>query len=387
MRIYLLLAVAPFLLGSNPAYADRWRVQPNASLETRYDDNVRFVREDAQAGFSNAINAAVRATRSSEASDAGIYLGLGGTRYPDYSDLDNSRGFAGLDLGYQLERQRFRFGARFESLSTLYSEVATTGLVQVNSQQNSWQVNPGWSYDLSERSALDLAVTYLDVSYDDDSDVPFSGYRVGSVKLGGKYSVTERFELNGSVGYGRYEAQRVTNQYDNVDVFLGASYQHSERSSFTLKVGLRSTEQTVDGPNGRRLTDGSSGPVYNLTYFRDFESGGGIRLEARRELAPSGSAQVLDTTGLLADLSLPLSRRWGIGVTADGYRNRSPSGEQGLEDRTYASVAPRLAFEIDESWRLSAGYRFRWQERQEVPGEAISNAVFLTLNWTRPWDL
>jgi hypothetical protein len=76
-----------------------------------------------------------------------------------------------------------------------------------------------------------------------------------------------------------------------------------------------------------------------------------------------------------------------LGLDASAYHNRRPDGREGVDDRTYASVAPSLDYRIDEYWWLSAGYRFRWQERESVSGDAVSNAVFLTLNWSRPWDL
>jgi hypothetical protein len=383
--LFLLSALVP-----GAAVADRWQIRPDARLETRYDDNVRFVPENAEAGFSAKAEATLRAIRSTERSATGIYLGLGGTRFPDFSDRDNTRGFAGLDLGYRLERQRFRLGARFDSRSTIDSEVATTGLVQVNRQQNRWEVNPAWSYELSGRSTLEIDASYLDVTYDDPQSPlfrDFIDYRLGTVGLGGTYRASERLGLSSRVDYGRYEAKDIDNEYDNFGLLLGATYAASERSTLAAEVGLRRTEQTRGGPDGLELTESSSGPSYQLSYLREFESGGGLTLEARRQLLPSGSGRVLDTTGLFTTLDYPLGDRWRLGLDASAYHNRRPDGREGVDDRTYASVEPILAYEIDEYWRVSAGYRFRWQERDSVPGEAVSNAVFLTLNWRRPWEL
>lgn len=387
MRLAYALALGASLLWSGATWADRWQLQPNVRLQTNFSDNVRFVREDKESGFFADLDANLRATRSTEASDTGIYLGLGGSRYPSDSDLDNERGYAGLDLGYRLERQRFGLATRFDSLPTLYSETATTGLTQINYQQNSWSITPSWAYNLTERSAISLAGSFQDVRYDIPSDVPLSDYQVWSVKLGGGYRLTERLDLNAILDYGHYEASRVTNTYDNVGIVIGMEYRQSERSSLSAQIGLRRTEQTFGGFDDRDLTDESSGYVYALSYYRDFEAGGGLRLQARRELSPSGSAQILDTTALLLDVSRPLSARWGLGIGADAYRNRQPNGRQSLDDRTYASIAPRLSYSLSEQWVLSAGYRFRWEEREELAGDITANGAFLALNWARPWDL
>ena len=199
--------------------------------------------------------------------------------------------------------------------------------------------------------------------------------------------MTERLGLAGRVNYGRYETQVITNEYTNVGVQVGVDYQLSETTSLSVLAGRRETKQTLDGLDGRSLSRDSAGTTYSLRFSKQFEAGGGLDLEARRELAPSGSAQVLDTSGLYANLNVPVRPRWRFTLNGVAYRNRNLYGEQGLSDRTYVSVAPSIAYELDESWRLSLGYLLRWQERDEVPGNAVSNAIFLNLNWAGPWEL
>jgi len=98
---------------------------------------------------------------------------------------------------------------------------------------------------------------------------------------------------------------------------------------------------------------------------------------------------VLDTIGLLANLSLPLSERFRFGLAASAYRNRGVGvgGDRPAGNLTNASIRPSIGYDIDESWRVSASYQFRWQEYNGIPGDAVSNAVFLNLSWKRPWDL
>jgi hypothetical protein len=167
------------------AVAERWQLEPAVSLEHGYDDNVRLTSVDAEGAFSTRLSGALRAIRSTEISELGLALGLAGTRYSGIPDLDNTSGFAGLDWSYRLERQQFQVGARFDSESTLYSEAATTGLTQFNRQQNQVSVNAGWSYQISERAAMDLGASYQDVSYDGGRSAPFSNYHLGVVDLGG----------------------------------------------------------------------------------------------------------------------------------------------------------------------------------------------------------
>ena len=124
-----------------------------------------------------------------------------------------------------------------------------------------------------------------------------------------------------------------------------------------------------------------------LNLVKRFKRGGSLNLQAIRELAPSGTAEVLDTTGLSLRINYPFTERWRFGLDANGYLNRQPGGESSLTDRKYAAATLRIAYALSPSWNLRAGYRHRWQERDALPDSAHSNAVFLTLAWSRPWDL
>jgi hypothetical protein len=387
--LQLLLGILLSIVACGTAVAERWQLEPAVGLGSSYDDNVRFTSVDPEGAFSTRLSGALRAIRSTEISELGLALGLAGTRYSGFPDLDNTAGFAGLDWSYRLERQQFRVGARFDSESTLYSEATTTGLTQFNQQQNQVSVNAGWNYQISERAAMDLGASYQDVSYDGGHTVPLSNYHLGVVDLGGSYLWSERLKLTGRVDYGRYETQGVTNDYENLGIQGGAEYQLSETSTLAALVGLRRTRQRFEIGDGISGSSDSSGPTYVLSFAKRFEAGGSLNLGARRELAPSGNSDVLDTIGLLANLSLPLSERLRFGLAASAYRNRGVGigGDRPSGNRTYASISPSIAYDIDESWRVAASYQFRWQEYDGIPGDAVSNAVFLNLSWTRPWDL
>ncbi|MFN2202916.1 MAG: hypothetical protein ACK2UO_17080, partial [Caldilineaceae bacterium] len=206
--LWLALATPALVVVSGAAYAEQWQFEPTANLETGYDDNVRLTSSsDAEAAPHVNLDAGIRAIRMTEVSDVRFALGLAGNWYSGVSDLDNTSGFAGLDLGYRLERHTLSLGLSLASESTLTSEVATTGLVQVNRQQNTFTVGPAWSYLLSERARLNLAANYQQVYYEDVQDLPLYNYRLGSVDFSGSYSYTERFALTGRISYGRYETQ------------------------------------------------------------------------------------------------------------------------------------------------------------------------------------
>lgn len=378
----LLVVTVPSL-----AFGERWQIQPTASLKLAYDDNVRLTSVAPQGAFSANPSVAVKAIRTTENSDASLAFGFAGLRYAGLSALDSTNWSLGVDLAHRLERSEFRLSSQLVSQSTMMSESATTGLVQVNRQQTQFTLNPGWTYSLSERATLDLAVNYQDVSYKDVQALPLFNYRIGAADLTGTYLWSERLKLTGHLTYGRYDAQRINNAYQSVGIQAGAEYQISETASLAVLAGLRRTRQTFDSLTGLGLSNDSSGPIYVVKWTNQFEAGGRLSLEVRRTLEPSGSGQLMDTTGIFGHLSHRLGPRWMFVVDFVAYRNRTPGGRLNLSDRRYAGISPSISYELDESWRLLIGYYFRWQQRNDIPGDALSNAVFLTLVWGNPWDL
>jgi hypothetical protein len=377
-----------FALGTGPASAELWQIQPSVNLQLGYDDNPQTSSESAKGSFVTSLSGALSAIRSAEASDLAFSVGVASNVYSDAADLDNTTGYLGLDLGHRLERHQFRLGLQYLTQSTLYAQQPPSRLSQVNQQQKTLTVRPSWGYLLNERMTLNLGATLQDVTFEDAGSVSANDYRLGTVDLGVGYALTERFALTGSLGYDHYETQGITDEYDNVRFLAGARYRLSEISDLAAEAGIRSTEQTVqDTVDGRTRTEQSSGPSFNLTYSRQFEAGGGFTLGARRDLTPSSGTEVVDSTGIVASLSLPLRPQWQFGITANAFRNRTPSGESEGGDETAFSIGPSLSYKIARSWGISLGYLFRSQDLGGGGEDAVSNAVYLNLSWASPRNL
>jgi hypothetical protein len=358
------------------------------NLQLGYDDNPGLSSDGTQGSFIASVSGSLSAVRSTEASDLAFSVGVASNVYNDAADLDNTSGYLGLDLRHRLERHQFGLGLQYLTQSTLYAQQPPSELNRVNQQQKTLTVRPSWGYLLNERTTLNLGATLQDVTFEDAGSVSANDYRLGTVDLGASYALTERFALTGSLGYDHYVTQGITDDYDNVRFLAGARYRVSEISDLAAEAGIRSTEQTVQDPvDGSTRTEDSSGPSFNLSYSRQFEAGGGFTLGARRDLTPSSGAEVVDSTGIVASLSLPLHPQWQFGVTASAFRNRTPSGESERGDQTAFSVGPSLSYNIARSWGISLGYLFRSQDFGGGGEDAVSNAVYLNLSWTSPRDL
>jgi hypothetical protein len=379
------LSGAILALAATPAPAQQWQARTVANVELGYDDNVRLTIDDPEGSVTSSLNAAAHAVRLTENSTLDLAAGLSLNRYGSATDLNYPAVFLGADSRYRGERSQYRLAVSLDTQSTLTSEAATSGLTQLNKQQYQFVVTPGWSYALTERASMDLGLSYTDVFYEDVKNTPLYNYQLGTLSLGGGYQLSERGGLDVRVDYGRYKADQIDNEYDNISAQLGANYLLTETWSLNFLYGLRRTESRFSDLAGQRVTQSSTGPTYVLSLGKRFDRGGGLDFQAVRELAPSGTAQVLDTTSIAFRLNYPFTERWRLGFDTTGYRNQQPSGEVSLSDRKYVDAGLRLTYALGQAWTLGANYRYRWQNRDEVPGNAQSNAVFLTLAWNKNW--
>ncbi|WP_040854707.1 hypothetical protein [Thiorhodovibrio frisius] len=220
------------------ASAQDWYLQPKASVDSFYDDNVRLTTIDAQSSVGAVARAEVKLGRRTEAGEVAINGGVSSHRYDAVSELNNTDGFLGLSSAYQLERSRFGLSTLIEYDSTLTSEVETSGYVQTNKRRTRLFVAPSWSYSLSNRASLGVGASYTDVSYQDVGQIPLYNYRMTGGSLEGIYLWSERAQLISRLAYDHYEADGLGTSSDTIGLLTGGAFAISERMSLVRQAKL-----------------------------------------------------------------------------------------------------------------------------------------------------
>ena len=371
------------------APAQQWQARTTANAEIQYEDNVRLTQDDGggQGSFVANARAAARLLRSTENSRVDLAGGLSLNSFVDESDLDNTTAFVRLDSSLRDERNQWGLGLSLDTQSTLTSEEATSGLSQVNRQRFSVRLSPSWRYALSERASLNTSLSYNEVFYDDVDDVALFNFRTGNLSAGGSYQWSERLGLQSVVSYGRFEADDIVSETENIGVQFGGNYRLTELWTLSALLGARRTESTQAGVFGEQVTQDSTGTTFDLSLGRPFARGGGFDLSAVRDLSPSGRGEVVDTTALSVGVRYPWTERLSTTVRFQGNQNRQPDGDRVASDVIFARGEFRLRYLLSRSWTLGAGFSHRWQKRDGDPDAAQSSALSLSIAWNRPWAL
>ena len=354
--------------------ADIWYVEPAASLQVFYEDNIGLNIRDETSSAGYRLRGRLKGGKRSENTDLNLGVEIERRQYFSDSDRDtNDFRFDGQAIR-RIERDRFELNVAFDYDSTLTSETATTGRVQRNRRRKRWHVAPLWERQLTERLAVNANASYQDVSYDDGLRYGLVDYTYGTVGSGFNYTLDERTRAIGRLSYARYEADDFDSESDTVGVLGGVGYAISEDWLVTALFGVRQTDT-----ESLRENDDSTGSLFDISSRRTFETG---TLNARlyRDLTPSGDG-LLDTTGLRVSWDQQIAPRWRWLLSANAYRNERPSGNSSSVDRDYFSITPRLRYQLERDWSLEGGYRYRYQKYDSSSDSAEANAVFLTIDY------
>lgn len=363
-------------LASAPAQAELGYLEPRASLYTFYDDNVGLNRTNAESSPGYILRVSARAGSRTETRDLNLDAEV--TRRQYFSDSDRDTTDLGLNGQYlqRIERDRFELGLGLDWDSTLTSEVATSGRVQVRKRRERWSLAPGWERQVSERLSLNAGLSYQDVSYDDGLAAGLVDYSFATLGAGFGYGLDERTQLIGRVSYDRYDADQVRNEVESYGVLGGVAWAVSETWNLTTLLGVRRAEARTAA--GR---EDSTGGLFDIASTWRLETGS-LRAGLSKSLTPSGAGGLLDTTRANLRWNHDFDRRLGAVLDLDAYRNREPSGNAGADDRDYYAVAPRLRYRLERDWALELGYRYRYQKYDNQPDGADSNAVFVNIAYT-----
>lgn len=375
-----LLGATAFL--SAVARADQWYFEPSAGLRGFYDDNVRLTTVLQQSSVGAIARTRAKAGRRSEVTDIGIDAKLVWNHYTSVPELNSTDGFLTFDAKHRTERDLFGLNASFSYQSTLTSEIETTGVVEVNKPRKTLTVSPTWTHSLSERSSLDLGLSYTDVTYENARLTGLVPYTFGTASLQHTHNLSEITQLFWNLSYDRYTADRLSTQSNSYSLMAGIGHGFSETLSASLLVGIRRSNGSFE-IGGFTINESSSGPIFKGILTKRFETGR-LDVEASRVLLPSGEGLLLDSKQLEARFRYKIKPRWDLRVKAFALHNTAPGAFTNRQDRTYFSIEPAVEYHLTRWWTVAASFRYRRQKYADNPNGAASNAVFLDLSYVWP---
>jgi hypothetical protein len=372
--------------GGSSASAQEWKLESNISQEVLYSDNLLLSRNREIETVGFITTPGLHLERNSPTSQIAFDGRFQFAEYIDHSDFNSQDQLLNLQVDQALsERAAFRLGAAFTHDTTLKSEQDVTGRFLVDSIVFiSWNVGPGFAYRLTPVDEMVVRGNYRETTYFDTNektDFQFFGPAVDF-----SHQLNELETVTATVGATRFIPKEPGDDYtDTISTLFGYSYTSSERFSISGGVGIAySMEHQDPGPDSQDLG-------FRLKFNTNYQLSDQTRLRASvsHDNEPSGDGDQVDrnrvTFGLDHKLTPLTTARLAIDYT-DNVDVIGSEGDQTSDEGTsrYTSVRPAIAWDLTEDWSLEASYRFRYRLFDDDGGDAMSNSVFLTLQYDLP---
>lgn len=368
------------------AFAQEWKLESNISQRVLYSDNLLLSRDREIETVGFITTPALHLERNSPTSQIAFDGRFEFAEYIDHSEFNSQDQLLDLRVDQALsERAALRLGAGFTHDTTLKSEQDVTGRFLDDSIEFvSWNVGPGFAYRLTPVDEMVVRGSYRETTYYDTDEK--TDYQYFGPAMDFRHQLNELEAVTATIGATRFIPDEPGNDYtDTISTLFGYSYQSSERFSISGGVGAAYSMRHEDP--GRDTDDLGFRLKFNMNYELSEQTS--VRVALSHDNEPSGDGdQVVRnraTIGFNHQLTPLTTARLNIDY-ADNVDVIGSEGDQTSDEGTsrYTSVRPAVAWQLTEDWSLEAQYRFRYRLFDDDGGDAMSNSVFLTLQYNFP---
>ncbi|MGH6635076.1 MAG: hypothetical protein ACRED0_02700 [Gammaproteobacteria bacterium] len=380
-----------------------WYVDPSVSARYEFDDN-RFLRDDSQSAstwkFSPFLVFGRRTPNTELTGTARVEV-----NESNREELDTTNAFFALLPVYRTERSVWRLNASYRRDTTLRTSILEPafdplvltgevvpvegeapvgeplpvpevpisddiGLRREEIERNVVRIAPEWRRELFPRLDLGLRYSYTDTFYSDaeQSNVVDSQRHLGTADL--SYRLSEVDDLGVVTSFQNFQNDQ-DSDFDAYGLQLGLQHRFSE----TLRGIVTAGPEYTDRSSG----DSDLSFAFGFGVDKRFEESN-LGVFFRRGVAPSEAGNALQTNELNIRWFGDISPRLSFSFLARAFRNEGAGDSQvGADERYYAQVEPTLSYELTENIFVDLGYRFRWQDSDDV--NATGNAAQLAVGY------
>lgn len=377
-----------------------WSAQPSISVASDVTDNINLVPTPSGTIWSSTISPQLILSAKSPQSELNGTAQINRIDYSDKSLFSRTDGLLNLTFSRQLERSQLSFAGDVTRDSTLESELIQTGVVTSRAQRTSRSLSPSWNYYITQRDAINLGYSYLDVTY--DKKTATSGlldYIEKDPNITLTHAFSEKNKLNLSLGYSDYKSLTpisvTTRQYHSTTTStqLGFSRDFSETLSVSLMAGVHKTDSRINSldclpffppcfPVPVETNFSNTGSLFAATLNKAFESSQ-LTAGLSRSLQASGNGGLIQTDRLSGSYSAKLAPTLSGSLNMSIYQSQSSTASSNSNSSRYYIIVPAMSWQITEWWSANTSYS-RSLSRDANGTEATANAINLTLHYNWP---
>ncbi|MDA8384168.1 MAG: hypothetical protein M0037_14140 [Betaproteobacteria bacterium] len=388
--------------GVRVAHAAQWSMNPSVSATGQYDSNLLMTTAPHASIWSTVISPAASFTGQTQTLSVTGSAQLNANRFSEHNLNSNDRLFA-LDMATNTQRSQFGVNVNYTRDSTLESELATTGLVELRAQRSLSELNPTWSFHLTPRWLVTAAYDVSKADYSDAAGTNLVNYSDQNGILGLQYDLSPRGVASLSAYYDQYRTRPAQYKARTYGLQAGYRYHFSPTLEGDVAVGARRTHATllantelcaivvaqgvatcipIASLSSPQSAD-STGYTFDGNVKRHWQSAS-LALSLSRAVTPSGLGALVQTDRLGLDWAHHLSATWAARVSVATYRTRFLDGTLDANNNRYSLVNPSMSWKLTREWTVSTGYSYARSKYDLASKASSDNRVYATLIYRWP---
>ena len=385
------------LLAASSVQGGESKLIPQISIKETYNDNINFSTSKEKDDMIFNITPLIRWNYQTERSRTTASAEANILKYSKEKDLDK------VNQKYNLTHD-FRatelFGLNLNGSlikdTTLDTEMET-GLVLKRSDRDYYNLTPGISLYLTEKTSLNLNLGYSNAEYEDPR---YSDYDIydGTLELVHTLS-KEGATVSAQGGYTHSDYE--TSNVDNYRLHIGLTYPFTEKWKLTAWAGARYTESEYNvselepvylqgtpiiigyRPVKRTKSDRNVGWITYLALTRAFTDGSGS-VSINRDITSSGYGETIERDRATLSIDYSLAELVTGRFSGSWSRSRSESQYKDTDEQLY-NLRPSLSWQIMEHGKAELSYQYSMIEYMNTDTHAERNTIFLrfTIYWEK----
>jgi len=384
------------LLAASSVQGAESKLIPQISIKETYNDNINFSTSKEKDDLIFNITPLIRWNYQTEKSGTTASAEANILKYSKEKNLDKVNHKYNLTHDF---RATELFGLNLNGSlikdTTLESEMDQTGLVLKRSDRDYYNLTPGISLYLTEKTSLNLNLGYSKAEYEDPR---YSDYDIYDGTLELVHTLSEEGATvfaQGGYTHSDYETSNV----DNYSLYLGLTYPFTERLKLTAWGGARYTESEYKAMElepvylsgtfiGYRLVTRTEsarnvGWITYLALTRAFTHGSGS-VSINRDITSSGYGETIERDRATLSIDYSLAEFITGRFSGSWSRSRSESRYKDTDEQLY-NLRPSLSWQIMEHGKAELSYQYSMIEYMNTDTNAERNTIFLsfTIYWEK----
>jgi hypothetical protein len=306
-----------------------------------YSSN-RYLVSSATPGEGAYLTLNASLKRSTPTFDIALQPMLSLQRYSTGSGSNSDNRSINASAAWTRELSTWSLLGGYSDLSTLTTELATTGVVQGNTRQRQETGQGSWQLQHSETAALNVQIAYARVNYVGQQGNVLSNYQYPSVSIGEKFKLRPATSLSVTASGSDLLSPNLGDSQD-YELNLALEHSFSEHLSLSTSVG-RSQQYFKTRSTSPQLASSASshGYVGEFRLTRVYERNQ-WKISYHRAVTPNGFGGLVQrdqgSLSVLRDLAPRLTGNVGLFTTRDREEFQFASLQLG---RRYESMAAGL---------------------------------------------